>query len=102
MPLNPETSPVNELLLRAARAITDLRKLGVALTKAGHPGHAIRLQGYAAVVKSLENELVEAQLKMAGAASEHLASRRLPEPQVLDAVSVYGRRPTPSSRRSTL
>ncbi|BBO34316.1 hypothetical protein PLANPX_3928 [Lacipirellula parvula] len=97
-PSNPKSPSDNELILRAARAITDLRKLAVALTTAGYPGHSIRLQGYAAVVKSLENELVEAQRMITKEVSVHSTQPYITGPQLNHCPGVYARRPTPSYR----
>lgn len=47
----------DKLLLRAARTIGDLRKIARAMCDSGHPGVAIRLQGFAAYVQSLGPEL---------------------------------------------
>lgn len=54
----------DEVLRRAARAITDLRRLAKALNDAGFPGPAIRLQGFAGLLRALEGELVQTQSQM--------------------------------------
>jgi len=54
----------DELLRRAARAITDLRRLATTLNEAGYPGDAIRIQGFAGTLRELENKLAEAQAKV--------------------------------------
>lgn len=54
----------DEILRRAARAITDLRKLATVLNDSGYPASAIRLHGFAGLLKSIEGELVDAQTKM--------------------------------------
>ena len=54
----------DEVLRRAARAITDLRRLAKALNDAGFPGPAIRLQGFAGLLRGLEVELVRTQAQM--------------------------------------
>lgn len=53
----------DEILRRAAHAITDLRKLAKALNDAGYPMESIRLQGFAGYVRQLEGELIQAQAK---------------------------------------
>ncbi len=55
-----------EILRRAARAITDLRRLATILNDSGYPASAIRLHGFAGMLKSIEGELVDAQTKMDG------------------------------------
>jgi hypothetical protein len=54
----------DELLRRAARAITDLRRLGTVLNDAGYPRDALRLQGFAGLLMGLEDELADAQKKL--------------------------------------
>ena len=54
----------DEVIRRATRAITDLRKLAAILNDAGYPGDAIRLHGFAGLLKELEGELVDAQTKV--------------------------------------
>jgi hypothetical protein len=54
----------DELLRRAARAITDLRKLATTLNHAGYPGDAIRIHGFAGILRELEGKLADAQAKM--------------------------------------
>jgi hypothetical protein len=49
----------DEVLRRAARAITDLRELAKVLNDACYPGSAIRLQGFAGLLKRLDGELVQ-------------------------------------------
>jgi hypothetical protein len=53
----------DEILRRAARAITDLRKLAKVLNDAGYPMASLRLQGFAGVMKALEGEFIQAQAK---------------------------------------
>lgn len=54
----------DEILKRAARAISDLRKLAKCLNDAGYPMSSIRLQRLAGVVQELEGELIQAQAKL--------------------------------------
>ena len=54
----------DEVLRRAARAITDLKKLAKILNDAGYPGDAIRLQGFAGLLRGLEGQLIQAQAKI--------------------------------------
>lgn len=54
----------DEVFRCAARAINDLNKLATVLNDAGYPGPSIRLQGYAGMLKSLESEFVQAQVKV--------------------------------------
>lgn len=68
----------DELLQRAARAVTDLRVVAKALCDAGYPGAAIRLQGFAAYVRSLGSELDVANRR-------HASSPRAEEGNLTDA-----------------
>jgi hypothetical protein len=54
----------DEVLRRAARMINDLRRLAETLNDAGYPGSAIRLQGFAGLLRGIEGELLQAQFKL--------------------------------------
>jgi hypothetical protein len=54
----------DEVLRRAARAITDLNKLATILNDAGYHGDAIRLQGFTGSLRGLEGQLIQAQAKI--------------------------------------
>jgi len=92
----------DELLRRAARAITDLRRLATTLNEAGYPGDAIRIQGFAGTLRELEDKLAEAQAKIdSGLFEARLAERcELEQPAQPINAGRHRDRPVGGSRRA--
>ena len=53
----------DEVLRLTTQTIDNLRQLAVTLNRSGHPGSALRLHGFAGMLKEMETELAFAQAK---------------------------------------